>query len=345
MRRALGVFTAGALLLLTAFLFAAVPLFVVAVALIALGLGVPAYLLLAARGAAIERRQLPARVLEGEEVEPAVALRRGPLGLPGAAVHDPLTRDPTSYRRRGLHRIAPPELELSDPLGLAAVRKRSAGAEQRLLVLPRTGPVRWIATGGGRRHAAGRSRASAEPFAAVDVDGLRPYRRGTPASRIHWPALARGAGLLERRLQSDGEELPLIVLDCRGEDPDLLDDAVRACASLTLELGRRRGVRVLLPADRRPVVVGTDLGAWPAVHARLALVGGGGHAPAVSQRLGARGAAGVIWVADRRPRRLAAVSVLVLPEALAAPAPAQPSFSVSGCRGFLLEARMRRQAA
>ena len=93
--------------------------------------------------------------------------------------------------------------------------------------------------------------------AAVDMDGLRPYRVGTPASRIHWPAVARGHGLIERRLQADGDSRPLVVLDARLPGPDaqseLLDAAVRAAASLVLELARRGGCGLLLPGEQRPI--------------------------------------------------------------------------------------------
>ena len=65
----------------------------------------------------------------------------------------------------------------------------------------------------GRRFRLADGHAASEAMAAVDVDGLRPYRPGTPASRIHWPAVARGAGLIERRLQADGDSRPMIVLD------------------------------------------------------------------------------------------------------------------------------------
>ena len=81
--------------------------------------------------------------------------------------------------------------------------------------------------------------------------------------------------------------------------------AVRAAASLCVWLARKDGCSVLLPGDRRPIEIGHDMGAWPAVHARLALVEEGA-APAGGV-LGPRGGA-VIWVtgADLRtaPRAL-----------------------------------------
>ena len=107
-------------------------------------------------------------------------------------------------------------------------------------MLPRTERVKWV-PGRGRSGAGPRAPRRVEPIGAIDVDGLRPYRPGTPASRIHWPALARGAGLLERRLRADTDTRPLVVLDARGDGPpEQLDAAVRAAASLVLELGPGR---------------------------------------------------------------------------------------------------------
>src|ERR1700733_8579028 len=132
------------------------------------------------------------------------------------------------------------------------------------------------------RRAAGP--ASVEPLGATEVDGLRPYRPGTPASRIHWSALARGAGVLERRLQADTDSRPLVVVDARGSGPpappEYLDAAVRAAASLVLELGKQVGCGLLLPGEHRPLEVEPDLAALPVAHARLALVAGGPATPA-----------------------------------------------------------------
>jgi uncharacterized protein (DUF58 family) len=182
-----------------------------------------------------------------------------------------------------------------------------------------------------------------EPLAAVDVDGLRPYRIGTAASRIHWQALARGQGLLERQLRADGEARPLVVLDVRdADDGAQLDAAVRAAASLTLDLARRGGARLLLPGDTRPVAVEPDLRGWPALHIRLALI-----TPAVASvpPVGAvAGAAPVFYVAlrglGRAPASLSATRggarVLVAPaEQFPADGPT-PLFTVTGCQGHLL---------
>ena len=235
-RRAIGVALSGLALILVAFVFDASPLFVPGVALAAIGVLSPAWVWTCARGADAQRVLSAERVVEEQPLEASIEVRRGRLGLPGAEVIDPFTgsrldlagplstlrgdrrasvRVVTHFSRRGMQTLAPPSLVVSDPLELARVQTESGAPPQKLLVLPRTEPVRWLTAAGGRRFDQPDGHASSEAQAAVDMDGLRPYRPGTPASRIHWPAVARGAGLIERRLQADGDSRPLIVLDAR----------------------------------------------------------------------------------------------------------------------------------
>jgi hypothetical protein len=134
----------------------------------------------------------------------------------------------------------------------------------------------------------------------------------------------------------------------------LLDAAVRAAASLTLELARTGGCSVLLPGMRQPLQVSGDLTAWPGVHTRLALVEGGtDQAPALRGR--AAGGA-IIYVAARLDpqavvptgTRMASAFLLVVPAALGERLSPAPSFEVSGCAGYLLQTRAvraRRRAA
>lgn len=96
-------------------------------------------------------------------------------------------------------------------------RREVVGAESdEVLVLPSVEPVR--APGGGTGDAGG-FLAGLGLVAAMEVDGLRPYRQGTPGTRIHWSSLARGAGLMERCLRPETDERPLLVLDGRVADP------------------------------------------------------------------------------------------------------------------------------
>lgn len=377
--RALAVGAAGVAMLAIAFVFDAGPLFVPALALVIVGSIAPAWVLASAHGAHTVRELQADRVVEGEALTATIVVRRGPLGLPGAEVVDPFTgtqldisgplspmtgerearvRVVSRFQRRGLYTLAPPRLQVSDPLELAQARSSTDGTAQTLLVLPRTEPVRWLASGPGRRLHTPEGEAAAEAFAGVDLDGLRPYRVGTPASRIHWPAVARGHGLIERRLQADGDNRPLVVLDTRtaGGEP-AVDAAVRAAASLALEFARAGGCGLLLPGEQRPAGIDRDLTAWPAVYARLATIPGGAQArPPVLGTLGAR-LGPMIYVAAETPERLLRGAelgrgglVLVVPVAgLSDGRPsgvrhaARPVLEVSGCRGFELGARRVRE--
>ena len=231
---------------------------------------------------------------------------------------------------------------------------RDSSPAQELLVLPRTERVKWV-PGAGEKWRRASGAAALEPFGATEVDGLRPYRQGTPASRIHWPALARGAGLLERRLRADTVSRPLVVVDARCEGPsEHLDAAVRAAASLVLELGTRTGCGLLLPGEYRPLEVDPDLTAWPVAHARLALVEGGPGTRAPGLAPGARSAQ-VLYVAATPHARLPAglagagvrAAILVLPKALATQPRHEATFEVAGCIGFVVGAgrRIREHAA
>ncbi len=369
MKRAAAVAVAGLALILVALLFDAAPLFVPGVAITLLGVVAPAWVALAARDASIERTLESQRVVEEEPIEATIEVRRGHWGLPGAAVVDPLVGESVSIRtsmsmisggtsasvrivasfpRRGLRRIDPPTLIISDALELARIVRESPSPAQDLLVLPRTERVKWV-PGAGEKWRRATGAAPLEPFGATEVDGLRPYRQGTPASRIHWPALARGAGLLERRLRADTETRPLVVLDARCDGQlEHLDAAVRAAASLVLEFGGRTGCGLLLPGEFRPFEIEPDLTAWPTAHAKLALVEGGPGTRAPGLNRGARSSQ-VLYVAATAqavlPTGLAGAGVraaiVVVPKALATQPRSRVSFEVAGCVGFVVAAGRR----
>jgi uncharacterized protein (DUF58 family) len=358
---------AGLVLILAALTFEAQPLFVPGVAFIIIGVITPRWVWLATRGASLDRRLQARRVIEDEPLEATVTVTRGAFGLPRAEIADPLADHPvplgrrlapitgrraTSLRlqarfsRRGRVKLPPPSLLVSDALDLATGVCQGTGSDGEVLVLPRTERVRWISTALGDRLDQPRTRALLEPVAATEVDGLRPYRPGTPASRIHWPAVARGAGLLERRLLADADSRPLVVLDARCDrGPEELDAAVRAAASLALELARRGGCGLLLPGRRRSLQIDADLAAWPAAHAQLAVVEGG---PTTRPPTLAPGAiAGDVFYVAAAPLRRAPATLfsaprglvaVVLPESLTTGISRAPSFEVAGCSGFVFRA-------
>ncbi len=333
-------------------LFDAEPLFVGGIAFALLGALAWAWVGLAARGARVERQLGARRVVEGEPV--AVRVRAdAPVPLPGGELVEPLLPAPAPLRagrrrtrvrvevrfdRRGRRRLEPPAIVVHDPLRLASREIRAAGAPDELLVLPRVEPVAVPA--GAEPSASGRALGALAGIAEVEVDGLRAYRPGTPASRIHWPALARGAGLLERRLRPDGDGRPLVVLDSRGGEAGDLDAAVRAAASLTRALAAAAGCGLLLPGERRAARIERDLAAWPSAWARLALVQAGAAPPplaGLATRIGP-----VFYVAAAPPPRVPRAlrhapgdRILVVP----GEAPGTRVLTVAGCTGYALVRR------
>lgn len=357
MTRAAAVAALGAVLIAGGTAFDTPSLHVPGVALLVLSLGAATWVGLAALGAGVERVPGPHTVEEDRPYPLVLERRDGVLPPPGGTLTDPLLAEPIAigpatprrvrievrFARRGRRTLQPATLAIFDPLRLAMRSRAASGPPGELLVLPRVEPV--LAPGGGSAAAgAGRDgsggrlalRGRVDGSAAeLDLDGLRPYRLGTPASRIHWPAVARSGQMLERRLTAESDSAPLIVLDTsRPGSEEALDMAVRAAASLCVHLGRGGGCALLLPGDRRPISLAPDMSAWPSLHARLALVDAATTArPPLSR---ARRAGAVIWVSARAdaPRDLVAAAggggFHVTPQ----PSPlARPAFSVAGCSG------------
>jgi uncharacterized protein (DUF58 family) len=178
----------------------------------------------------------------------------------------------------------------------------------------------------------------------LEVDGLRAYREGSPASRIHWPAVARTGDLIERRMVAGADAAPLVVLDAsRPADDAALDAGVRAAGSLCWHLARAGGCGILMPGDRRPTEVESELRGWPTVHARLALVEAETAAPALAQ---ARRLGSVFWVTARfNPALPAPLRAGTGPRYLVGPHVAGrgiPTLVVSGCEGRRVGARSTR---
>ena len=256
------------------------------IALLALALGAIAWVELATLGGRLERTPGPTRLEESDPYPLRLGLRRTLVPPPGGELSDPLLDRPIPVGprwRRGASRdiwlerpgrmaLVPARLVVRDPLGLWR-RELDSGRTAELVVLPRIDPVRWIGPGSEPRGIAAGSGSDADAtsrrggLAQFEVDGLRPYREGSPASRIHWPAVARTGEMIERRLIAGGEPRPLVVFDPRGSSGrDLRERAMRAAASLCVELAQSGGCELLVPGERRPLAIDPSLRTWPEAH-------------------------------------------------------------------------------
>ena len=307
----------------------------------------------------------PTRVIEGDPVPVRITASGSLARPPGGELTDPLLAQPVgigpfwrgshltevTLEGRGLRRLEPARVEVRDPLGLWS-RVTESDVPHDLLVLPRIEQVHVGGSGGGGAVGslaglvAGATAGDPEAFAIeLEIDGLRAYRQGSPASRIHWPAVARTGELIERRLTAGADSVPLVVLDSsRPAGEAELDAAVRAAASLCAHLAQRGGCVTLLPGNRRPIAVDSDLRTWPHLHARFALVESG---PPPTVPVASRSGA-VFWVTARaRPSLPAALrSTAVAGRFLVSPTrpvtTAPTAFVVGGCEGRQFGARRAR---
>jgi uncharacterized protein (DUF58 family) len=339
-------------LLATAALFALPSLYVPAIALGLLAAGSIAWVEAAARGLRLGYRPGPTTIEEGEpyplrlRVEwgwpppPSGEISHPGLGRP-LAIGPGAPRDLDAelrFARWGPQEVEAPVLSIRDPLRLHQ-RQLRGGAGRQLLVLPRVEPLRAPADGDGGKLGRGggelgmRPGGHASPAFDPEIDGLRPWQPGTPASRIHWPSVARVGELLERNLVGGAGATPLVVLD-RSEpaDEEALVKAVRAAASLCLHLARAGGCSLLLPGEGRLLGIDRELRAWPRVHARLALVDQDRPSPAYPPP----DARTIFWVAPAGRlggRRRRGSGYLVTPTTVPE---LHPAFEVAGCRGYRL---------
>ena len=356
MSRVAGTLALGAGMTAAAAAFGSPSLYVPGVALMLLAACAAGWVGAAAAGASLERRIGPPTVQEEKRWPIEVTAGTGTVPAPGGELLEPLLRGSLSmlghasrrmrvavtFERRGRRRLEPARLVIRDPFGLLE-RELESSAGDEVLVLPRVEPV--VANGGGSGLASETAAAArpAEVAAEVEMESLRPYREGAPASRIHWPTVARVGVLMERRLLADSDSQPLVVMDAANPASEAaLDMAVRAAASLCVHLARGGGCSLLLPGDRRAADLGPDLGGWPSLHARLAVVEPVAAAPAA--RLQARRGA-VFWVTAREgaPRALERVHAeryLVSPGVSRGTA----AFTVAGCAGMPLGRGVRRAA-
>jgi uncharacterized protein (DUF58 family) len=311
----------------------------------------------------VQASRVPPRpsVDEDEPLELSFTVKTGRVPPPVAEIRDPLLSEPVSlgpalssraafavsWPRRGRKRLGPSTVVIRDPFGLR-LHETPVEDEASVLVLPRLEPIRAAADGSAAGvlglltdgAAARRGAAAIE----IEIDGLRPYRDGSPASRIHWPTVARTGQMVERRLDAGTGGRPLVVLDSSAPaSEDALDRAVRAAASLVHRLALAGGCGLAISGAPRVLEVDSRLRGWQTAHARLALVESGGRPPALRGGR-ARGAA-VFWVTPSRSgssptARLDFAEAFVI-SPLDGPGGEGTAFTVAGCGGRRLRGAAR----
>ncbi|MEO6652844.1 MAG: DUF58 domain-containing protein [Ilumatobacteraceae bacterium] len=146
--------------------------------------------------------------------------------------------------RRGLLEVGPAELERTDLLGLAVMRRVAIGVTE-LTVAPQTFELPMPALGHGvlGRHLL----ALSQRVGPGEFHSLRDYVDGDEPRTIHWKASARSEGLKVRQHEAQGVRRCIVVLDRDGdtypagdsdEALDVFERAVTAAGSLTVSAER-----------------------------------------------------------------------------------------------------------
>jgi len=232
--RGQAVAASGGALALGAFLSGAIELYGLAVAFLVLVTFAWVRLRAASWNVVVTRTVIPARFSSGANSRVEL-VARNPTSRPSpeAEARDPLgdswraarfnlaSMQPgevrrTTYQlpplRRGVYKLGPLSVRVSDPFGLAEAEHRSAG-EATLVVYPRFEVLPYGSLSLGDRPSLGRARRArgSEPDSFL----LRRYVPGDDLRRVHWPTTARV-----------GE------LTLRQDEPKVADDRVAVVVDL-----------------------------------------------------------------------------------------------------------------
>jgi len=189
------------------------------------------------------------RVRNRSGMRTPVLTLRDPVGRGRTArvVLAPLARDETvraAYRlpteRRGLLRVGPMAIEVTDPFGLASSTTEGAGVTE-LTVWPAVDDVLPLPHTSGDEPLGSSDHPNALSSHGDDFYALRPYVVGDDLRRVHWKSSARSQELLVRQDEMPWQGRATVVLDARrgSHSDESFERAVSAAASVVMACARR----------------------------------------------------------------------------------------------------------
>ena len=207
-------------------------------------------------------------------------------------------------RPRGVYRIGPTALTVSDPLGLASVSTR-AGRVDTLVVYPAVEDLVGLPDVLGRNMAVKARRPEHSQRGGEDFYTLREYQQGDDLRRIHWPSSARHDRLMIRQLEIPWQARSLVVLDVRAEaysNPVAFEAAVSGAASVIRHL-MHHGFETQVWMGGPTVTVGGGDSGYAVAMERLARVRTqpGVELAAAASRLRYQGGGGMLVMATGAP--------------------------------------------
>lgn len=209
---------------------------------------------------ALERELTPDRVTAGESAYATFTVRNEgarrtrarrihdhvdgrprPIDVPGLAVAGDWS---TSWRlpthRRGVHKVGPARVAMTDPFNLLLREAGHTGVDQ-LWVQPQHVPL--ASPGAGMAKDLDGPTYDTSPAGDVAFHAVRPYRSGDDIRHIHWMSTARAGEVMVRHYVDNRVPTLAVVLDNNEAswlDLDEFDIAVEIAASLVVSALRER---------------------------------------------------------------------------------------------------------
>lgn len=143
-------------------------------------------------------------------------------------------------RPRGVYRVGPSLVSVTDPLGFANVTS-AIGTVDRLVVYPSVENLTGIPIGRGQDQTTNTTRASFSHSGGEDFFTLRVYQQGDDLRKVHWPSSAKHDELMIKQLEMPWQSRAFIVFDPRAEphpSAEGFEKAVQGAASVLRHLYR-----------------------------------------------------------------------------------------------------------
>ncbi|MGQ0849077.1 MAG: DUF58 domain-containing protein [Actinomycetota bacterium] len=141
-------------------------------------------------------------------------------------------------RPRGVYKIGPTSVSVSDPLGLGSTELELGEADE-LVVYPATEHLAGYPRVRGSDPAQTASRPEHSQRGGEDFYTLRPYQDGDDLRRVHWPSSAKFDELVIRQMEVPWQSRALVLFDVRSQSfdgPDAFERAVKGAASVVTHL-------------------------------------------------------------------------------------------------------------
>ena len=137
------------------------------------------------------------------------------------------------YHRRGVYPHSRVTVTSAAPYGLLR-SNRAVDLPGEVVVFPRVYDTQSPAGRGLDMISGGRFRGSRRVNSGAHFAGVRSWQAGDALKQVHWKTTARRGELMVKTFEEELGGRVSLLLDCEPDDSSLVEDAVRAAASLAV---------------------------------------------------------------------------------------------------------------